>query len=228
MRSASVLLPCCGRHRPAGLAAAPLTRRVAAAGATRGVGEHGFDRRAGAFERRGEARDLGGDVVDALAQQRVLDALGRPGRLRPRASWSAISRCSLARSSIAAASCASSCGDVGAEIVGRRRAAAAGGRQFIAQIGFDLARGFELAAHPVELDIRARPGGGPDRRGGVSSSCTRRLRQFGFGRSAPRAAARDRRCARPRSSSLPRASVNSPARLRPRCARASRPLFGRP
>ena len=48
--------------------------------------EHGVDRRARAFERRGEAGDLGGDVVDALAQERVLDPLGRPGRLRPRAS----------------------------------------------------------------------------------------------------------------------------------------------
>ena len=34
-----------------------------------------------AFQRRGEPRHFGGDVVDALAQQRVLDPLGGPGFL---------------------------------------------------------------------------------------------------------------------------------------------------
>ena len=44
--------------------------------------QHRLDRRIGAFERDGEARDLGRDIVDALAQQRVLDPLRRPGLLR--------------------------------------------------------------------------------------------------------------------------------------------------
>jgi hypothetical protein len=48
----------------------------------RRLGEDRFDRRVRAFERGGEPCHLGGDVVDALAQQRVLDPLGRPGRFR--------------------------------------------------------------------------------------------------------------------------------------------------
>ena len=42
-------------------------------------GQHGFDRRIRAFELHREFRHLGGDVVDAFAQQRVFHALGRPG-----------------------------------------------------------------------------------------------------------------------------------------------------
>src|SRR5262249_37856054 len=41
-----------------------------------------LDARAGAFECGREPRHLGGDVVDALAQQRVLHPLGGPGAFR--------------------------------------------------------------------------------------------------------------------------------------------------
>ena len=44
--------------------------------------QHGFDRRTGAFEHGREAGHLGRDVIDPLAQERVLDPLGRPGGLR--------------------------------------------------------------------------------------------------------------------------------------------------
>ena len=42
-------------------------------------GQHRLDRRIRAFELHGELGDLGGDVVDALAQQRVFHPLGLPG-----------------------------------------------------------------------------------------------------------------------------------------------------
>ena len=127
-------------------------------------GQHGLDRRTRAFERGRQARDLGGDVVDALAQQRILDALGTPRWSRRRASWSPISRCSLTRSSIAAASCASSWPDLGAELVASRIAAAAGVLELARRSSFELGAPLELAAQPVDLGYRARPGGGPDRR----------------------------------------------------------------
>ena len=41
--------------------------------------QHGLDRRIRPFELHRELGDFGGDVVDALAQQRIFHALGRPG-----------------------------------------------------------------------------------------------------------------------------------------------------
>ena len=61
---------CRRRHWPG---AAP----VSAAG--RFGGQHGLDRRIRSLELHRELCDLGGDVVDALAQQRIFHALGRPG-----------------------------------------------------------------------------------------------------------------------------------------------------
>jgi len=43
--------------------------------------QHGLDRRIRPFKLHGELGDLGGDIVDALAQQRVFHPLGRPGAL---------------------------------------------------------------------------------------------------------------------------------------------------
>src|ERR1041385_3676069 len=61
-----------------------LNRGLAGAVGARRVldGENRVDLRVGPFERRGEARDLRRHIVDALAQERVLDPLGGPGRLR--------------------------------------------------------------------------------------------------------------------------------------------------
>ena len=62
-------------------ATAPVAARPLASVARRFGGEDRIDRRVGAFERGGEARDFGGDVIDALAQQRIFHPLGRPGFL---------------------------------------------------------------------------------------------------------------------------------------------------
>src|SRR3990167_3097682 len=66
----------------AGRGSALAIGRARPIGATLLAGEHGFDRGIAAFERDGEARDLCRDVVDALAQQRVLHPLRGPGLFR--------------------------------------------------------------------------------------------------------------------------------------------------
>ena len=108
--------------------------------------------RARAFERRGEAGDFGGDVVDALAQQRVLDALGRPGRFRV-----ALHDRKLALQLVALLDRERELGfellDIGAEFVRGDGAAAADGGQFAAQIGLGLARGFGVVAQLFDLII---------------------------------------------------------------------------
>ena len=125
---------------------------VALAQSRRVDGEHRHDRRARAFQRGGEAGDFGGDVVDAFAQQRILDALGRPGRFRI-----ALHDRKLALQLVALLDGERELRfellDVGTELVRGDGATAADRCQFAAQIGFGLARGFGVVAQLFDLVI---------------------------------------------------------------------------
>ena len=68
--------PSSWRRRGRSRAPAPLPPSAGRAGIT---GQHGIDRRGRAFQHGGEPRHLGGHVVDALAQDRILHAFVRPG-----------------------------------------------------------------------------------------------------------------------------------------------------
>ena len=108
--------------------------------------------RAGAFEHRGQPRHFGRDVVDALAQQRVLDPLGRPGRFRL-----ALHRGELALQlgAILARALELAFGHrlFGAQRFGGARVAALDGAELLAQIGLDAPRRVHIHAQLVALAL---------------------------------------------------------------------------
>ncbi len=115
-------------------------------------GKQGVDRRFRSFQRRGETSDLGGDVVDALAQKRVLDPLCRPAGLGFAAH--------LRDFGLQLIALADRGGELGFDLGYPRfqlfdSPAAALGRacHFAAQIAFDFVRGFGLAAQPLDLVV---------------------------------------------------------------------------
>ena len=109
--------------------------------------------RAGPFQHRGEARDFRRDVVDALAQQRVLDPLGRPGRFRlalhrgklRAAAW----RGPRARVRAGSRPCVFSARSASVA----RAVAALDGAELLAQIGLDPPRRIDIDAQLVALAL---------------------------------------------------------------------------
>ena len=167
--------PCRGRRLPR-CAVEVRHARASARPRSGPLAQDGFDRRTGAFERSRQPRDLGGDVVDALAQQRVLHPLGRPGRSPHRASWP-ISRCNRLRSSIAAASWTSQLRDFGAEF---RSTALLLRPPHFASPRADRSRVLRAASISLrsarDLSNSRSASSRPCSPSRASSSCTRRLR----------------------------------------------------
>ena len=106
--------------------------------------EHGHDGRTWTFERRRQARYFGGNVVDALAQERILDAFGCPCRFRvPLDGCEFLLK--LGALSDRLGKLRLKLRNIGAEFVGSSAAAAARRCEFVAQVGFGLARRVDVA-----------------------------------------------------------------------------------
>ena len=124
-------------------------RAHAGAVAHRFGGEDRVDRRIRPFQRRRQPRHFGGDVVDALAQQRVLHPLGRPGFL-----GLALDVAEFARQPVAFIDGAVEFGlELGLfrlQRLGRRTGAVVELGDGHAQVAFGLARGVEIDAQLFE------------------------------------------------------------------------------
>src|SRR6185503_3747732 len=115
-------------------------------------GEDGVDRRVRALERRGEPRDFRRHVVDALAQQRVLDALVRPGLFRLALYVGEVAGDAVAIF-LGVLELGGELGVLGLELLRRRGRTAVELGDRRAQIGFRLLRGLDLAADLAQLEV---------------------------------------------------------------------------
>ncbi len=142
-----------------GVAAATARSRAVSAARMASIG------RVRAFERRGEPRDFGRDVVDALAQQRVLDPLVGPGLF-----GLALHVGEVAGDAVAVFLGALELGlelrVLGLELLGGRRRAAVELGDGGAQIGFGLVRGVRSGRGSGAARIRFRSAGATARSGG--------------------------------------------------------------
>src|SRR5215216_475319 len=119
------------------------------------LGQNGIDRRIRALQRGSEPRDLGRDVIDAFAQQRILDPLGRPRRLSLalHGCQFALQLCPLFARALELALDERL---VGAQRFGGGVVAAVERRQLAAQIGFDPPRRLDLEPELVALAFALR------------------------------------------------------------------------